>query len=70
MTLYKALANFTFEEVVVVYNGSIIYQGEAWKFDVKEHWLSNVYSINIVYPKNDVDIVVITVVGNKNENDA
>lgn len=61
MTLYKALTNFTFEQVTVVSNGSIIYNGEAWRFDVKEYWLSMVYNISVVYPQTGLPSVIICV---------
>lgn len=74
MTLYKALTNFAFENVIVVYNGGIIYQGEAWKFSLKEYWLEKVYNINISYDDEDISSVIISLLvnkgGTKNENDA
>ena len=74
MTLYKAMINFTFEEVIVIYKGRIIYQGEAWKFPLKEYWLEKVYNINISYDDEDISSVIISLLvnkgGNKNENDA
>lgn len=66
MTLYKALTNFTFEEVIVVYNGAIIYQGEAWKFDLKDYWLKMVYNINISYSDN-IPTVIISLLVDKGE---
>lgn len=60
MTLYKALTNFTFQDVIVLYNGGIIYHGEAWKFDLKDYWLKMVYNINIAYSDNDDISVVIS----------
>lgn len=63
MTLYKALTNFAFENVIVVYNGGIIYQGEAWKFNLKEYWLRMVYNINISYSEDIPSVIISLLVG-------
>lgn len=63
MTLYKALTNFTFEEVIVIYKGRIIYQGEAWKFDLKDYWLKKVCTINITYTHNNPGAIINLLIG-------
>ena len=59
MTLYKALTNFTFENVTVIFDGQPVYTGEAWRFDKGQYYLHNVDNISIHYEDNKVACVFI-----------
>lgn len=59
MKLYKALSNFTYENVVVIYEGNIIYNGEAWLFDKSEYHFHLVTNMSIHYVGNKAASVFI-----------
>lgn len=62
MTLYKALTNFTFENVTVIFDGQPVYTGEAWRFDSNQYYLHLVYNISIHYVDNKPGCVFIYII--------